>query len=240
MFSSRSTGARICVLISLGIFVLFPGIASSSPLDVSRLEALVDGVMATHLKDQQIPGATLAIVQNGQLVLAKGYGYADLAKLQPVDPQNTLFRPGSVSKLVVWTAVMQMVEQSKLDLEADVNKYLKKFKIPGTFPEPIRLKHLMTHTPGFEDSEIRLFVPKYSDLDTLEEYLIKQMPARIWAPGIRPAYSNYGTTLAAYLVQVVSGIPFGQYVKENIFEPLGMAQSTFDQEQTAWLVKNLA
>jgi len=121
------------------------------PLDATEVEAFFDGLMAAQLEIHHIPGATVALVQGGELLFAKGYGYANLEERKPVIADRTLFRPGSVSKLFVWTAVMQLVEEGKLELNADVNNYLTAFQIPATFPDPITLAHLMAHTPGFEE-----------------------------------------------------------------------------------------
>ena len=102
-------------------------------------------------QEHHIPGAAVSVVKDGRLFFAKGYGYADLENGIPVDPEQTVFRIGSVGKLFTWTAVMQLAEQGKLDLDADINAYLD-FRIPDTYPQPVTLKHLMTHTAGFEDS----------------------------------------------------------------------------------------
>ena len=194
--------------------------------DAREVEAFVDGVMAEQLKSYHIPGATVAVVADGELLFAKGYGYADLATHRPVVADRTLFRPGSSSKLFTWTAVMQLVEKGKVDLDADVNEYLTDFKIPPAFGKPITVANLMTHTPGFEDSPVRIMVARAEDLEPLGTYVKDYVPARVFPPGEVPAYSNYGAALAGYLVEVVSGVPFEQYVEENIFEPLGMARTT--------------
>jgi CubicO group peptidase (beta-lactamase class C family) len=196
--------------------------------DPADVEAFFDGMMAAHLAAHHVPGATVAVVADGEVVLAKGYGYADVAARTPVDAARTLFRPGSISKLFTWTAVMQLVEAGKLDLHADINVYLD-FEIPATYPEPITLAHLMTHTPGFEDRGQGLFVIREEKLVDLERYLKRSVPARVFPAGEIGAYSNYGTALAGYIVQRVSGEPFEAYVAHHIFEPLGMAQSTFRQ-----------
>jgi len=206
---------------------------------LSEFESWLDGVMAAHLRDHNIAGATIAVVKRGKLFFYKGYGYADVANKKKVTPQTTLFRPGSCSKLFTWTAVMQLVEQGKLDLNTDINYYLKKFKIPNTFPKPITLAHLLTHTAGFEDRYIGLVATDYDDLSSLEQFLAENMPKRIWPAGKRAVYSNYGCALAGYIVQEASGILFEDYVKENIFEPLGMTNTTFDQQQTQELKRNL-
>jgi CubicO group peptidase (beta-lactamase class C family) len=201
---------------------------TNGPTDPAELEAFLDGLIGAQMTENHIPGVVVAVVKDGSLLLAKGYGYADLEKRVPVDPNRTLFRPGSVSKLFVWTAVMQLAEQGKLDLDADINTYLD-FTIPATFKQPITLKHLMTHTPGFEDVSSGLFMLQADTMHPLGEYLKTYLPARVFPPGQVGAYSNYGTSLAGYIVERVSGVSFDAYVEQNIFAPLGMIHSTFRQ-----------
>src|SRR5262245_10532879 len=192
------------------------------------VEAFFDGLVPLNIQRSDIAGVVIAVVKDGNVIFAKGYGYSDLAKKKPVSPTDTLFRPGSISKLFTWTAVMQQVEQGKLNLDHDVNEYLD-FKIPATFPQPITLRHIMTHTAGFGETLRDLFIPDTKSLTPLRTYLVNHIPNRIFPPGTVPAYSNYATSLAGYIVERVSGKPFNQYVKENIFDPLQMNHTTFDQ-----------
>ncbi len=194
--------------------------------DPSQLEAFVDGVMAAQFEAYRLVGGVVSIVHQGRILLAKGYGWADLARKRKADPDRSLFQIGSVSKLFIWTAVMQLVEEQKLDLEADVNQYLTSFKIPDAYAHPIRLKHLLSHTAGFEDRVIGLFGRSAADLRPLQEVLIEAMPARVRPPGELASYSNYGTALAAHIVSLVSGLPWERYVEERILKPLGMDHST--------------
>jgi CubicO group peptidase (beta-lactamase class C family) len=150
-----------------------------------------------------------------------------------------LFRPGSISKLFTATAVMQLVEQGKLELDRDVNDYLD-FAIPKTYPEPVTLRQLLTHTGGFEETLKNLFVAHESDMRPLRTYLVNQMPARIFPPGKIPSYSNYGFTLAGYIVERVSGEKFERYVENHILKPLGMKNSTFDQPLPAQLAPQMS
>jgi CubicO group peptidase (beta-lactamase class C family) len=192
------------------------------------LEAFLDGVMPLQLRREDIAGAVISVVKDGKLVFAKGYGFADVAKRAPVLPDRTLFRPGSISKLFTWTAVMQQVEQGKLDLDRDVNDYLD-FKIPPAFGKPITLRNIMTHTPGFEETVQDLFVGDEKHLTPLGDYVKAHLPQRIYPPGTTPAYSNYATTMAGYIVQRVSGEKFDDYIENHIFKALGMQNTTFRQ-----------
>jgi CubicO group peptidase (beta-lactamase class C family) len=197
-------------------------------LTAADLEAFLDGLVPLQIERADIAGAVVAVVKDGKVIFEKGYGYSDMGKKTPVSPQTTLFRPGSISKLFTWTAVMQLVGEGKLDLDRDVNSYLD-FKIPPTYPKAITLRDLMTHTPGFEESIKGLFVPSGQEMAPLGKYLALHLPARVFPPATVPAYSNYGATLAGYIVQRVSGQPFDQYVQQHIFQPLEMTHSTFTQ-----------
>lgn len=208
-----------------------PASASATPqaheLTTADVEAFLDGLVPTELKADDIAGAVVAVVKDGEPLFSKGYGYADVTKKTPVTTDGTLFRPGSISKLFTWTSVMQQVELGKLDLDRDVNDYLD-FKIPATYPKPITLRNLMTHTPGFEESFKNLILDT-NHIEPLGPYLAAHVPGRIFPPGTTPAYSNYGAALAGYIVQRVSGQPFPEYVDAHIFKPLGMTHSTFVQ-----------
>jgi CubicO group peptidase (beta-lactamase class C family) len=200
---------------------------STHALTSADLGTFLDGMVPFALKRGDVAGGVIVVVKDGQVLFSRGYGYADLEKRTPVSPDATLFRPGSVSKLFAWTAVMQQVEQGKLDLDRDVNDYLD-FTIPPRDGKPVTLRQLMTHTAGFEEAAKGLFPATAADID-LEHYLKDHIPARIFAPGEIVAYSNYGCGLAGYIVQRVSGERFEDYVQKHIFEPLGMEHSSFGQ-----------
>ena len=210
------------------------GAVGQHALTAEDLGAFLDGFMPLQLHRENIAGAVVLVVKDGKVLYSKGYGYADVEKKTPVTAGGTLFRPGSVSKLFTWTAVMQLVEQGKINLDANVNDYLD-FKIPDTFAKPITMRNLMTHSAGFEESVKDLLVQRGSDDSQLREYLVGHRPERVYEAGTVPAYSNYGATLAGYIVQRVSGMPFDDYVEKNVFGPLGMRHSTFRQPLPAGL-----
>ncbi len=197
------------------------------PLTAQDLNAWLDGYMPYALHSGDIAGAVVAVVKDGQVLTERGYGYSDVAAHTPVDPKLTLFRPGSVSKLVTWTAVMQLVEQGKIDLDADINQYLD-FKIPQREGKPVTMRNLMQHTAGFEEQAKGILSEDPKSLRF--EALLKQwVPERVFAPGSTPAYSNYGASLAGYIVQRLSGESFDDYVEKHIFVPLDMKYSSFRQ-----------
>src|SRR5712691_11658111 len=202
--------------------------SASLAIEKADLEAFFDGIIPLQLERSDIAGATVLVMKDGKDLLRKGYGFADVAKKRPVDPETTIFRLASISKLFTWISVMQLTEQGKLDIDADVNKYLD-FQIAPAFGKPKTLRNLMTHTGGFEEEirDILLADPKKAT--PLREFLMGNQPRRIFPPGEVPAYSNYGVGLAGYIVQRASSEPFEQYVAEHIFQPLGMKHSSFYQ-----------
>jgi len=114
-------------------------------LTAGDLDAFLDGLIPLQLRRDDIAGSVVVVVKDGKVFFAKGYGYADMETRAAVSPQETLFRPGSVGKLFTWTAVMQLVELGKRDLDHDVNDYLD-FSVPHTFGKPLTVRNLMTHT----------------------------------------------------------------------------------------------
>src|SRR5271156_6003120 len=197
-------------------------------LTADDLGAFFDGLITEQIGHADIAGAVVAVVKDGKLLYAKGFGYADVAKKNPVNPETTMFRPGSISKTFTWTAVMQQVQAGKIDLDGDINQYLD-FKIPDYDGKPVTMRQLMTHSEGFSDAAKDLIVTDPKRVKGLDVMLRGAVPARIFPPGVVPAYSNYGASLAGYIVQRVSGEPFDDYVAHHIFMPLGMTHSTFVQ-----------
>ena len=213
------------------------GTAATKPADAQVAKALtaddvnawLDGYMPYALATGDLAGAVVAVVKDGQILTERGFGYANVEKKTPVDPKLTLFRPGSVSKLITWTAVMQLVEQGKLDLDADVNKYLgSDFQVPARDGKPITLRNIMTHTAGFEE-QVKNIITEDPTQPGYVELLKRWMPTRVFDAGTTPAYSNYATSMAGYIVERVSGESFYEYVEKHIFAPLDMKHSTMRQ-----------
>jgi CubicO group peptidase (beta-lactamase class C family) len=208
------------------------------PLTAQDVNAWLDGYMGYALRIGDIAGAVVVVVKDGQVLTERGYGYSDVAKRTPVDPKLTLFRPGSVSKLFTWTAVMQLVEQGKIDLDADVNQYLD-FKIPPRDGKPVTMRNLMQHTAGFEE-QVKGIMTDDPKSPGYEALLKQWVPERVFAAGTTPAYSNYGASLAGYIVQRVSGESFDDYIEKHIFAPLDMKYSTFRQPLPANLAPQMS
>jgi CubicO group peptidase (beta-lactamase class C family) len=204
------------------------GDSGAPSMTAEDVAAFLGGLLPAQLGPADVGGAVVVVVKDGKILYGSGYGFSDVEQRKPVDWQTTLFRPGSISKLFTWTAVMQQVEQGKLDLDTDVNKYLD-YQVPEAFGKPITLRDAMTHTPGYEDYAKDLIVGDPKMLGTLGAHLKSHQPRRIFPPGSTPAYSNYATAMAGYIVERVSGKPFADYIQENILGPLGMKHATFQQ-----------
>jgi CubicO group peptidase (beta-lactamase class C family) len=218
--------------------VTTPAPVSVDPARLSGLADFVDGVVAQQIATKDVAGAVVTVVYKGKVLFTRGYGYADLDKRVPVDPVRTMFRPGSVSKLFTWTALMQQVEAGKVDLDADVNQYLD-YKIPDTKTHPIKVRDLMSHIAGFGDQSD---IISYSadGLIPYTEWLKTSIAMRIWEPETETAYSNYGAALAGYIVERVTGQSFADYAEKHIFAPLDMPSTTFREPLTGSLAGRIA
>ena len=232
--------AATIVLIAHGLLIAnIAGAAVTNNLP--GLEAFMDGLVGRLMNNNNSASGVVTIVQDDQLVFAKGYGFQDFEDRIRVDPQSTMFRPGSVSKLFTWVSVMQLVEQGKIDLDTDVNEYLETFQIDDTFPEPVTLRHIMTHTAGFEDGALGyLIIVDEEEILPLAVAMERYQPLRVNPPGAQTSYSNYATALAGLIVQNVSGLSFNEYVKTNILDVLEMNDSTFYEPLPANLEDQMA
>ena len=202
---------------------------SQSPRLVSETElaTFVDSFMKTAMAGERIPGAGFVFVQNGRVVLARGYGLANVATQRRVVPESTIWRVGSISKVFTATAVMQLVDRSKVKLDAPVESYVRRVAIPRTYPEPVTVRHLLDHTAGFDEIRPGTQAATRDALLPLDKFLEDRL-VRVRPPGQTIAYSTYGITLAGEMVQEVAGVPFETFLKRNIWEPLGMTRSSID------------
>ena len=198
------------------------------PFTAQTLESFLDSFLVAQMDTLQIPGLVISVVKGGDILLKKGYGLADLETKRPMSPDKTIVRIGSIGKVFTATAVMQLVEQGKLGLDDDVNQHLKDFQLDASFPEPVRVKHLLTHTGGFDDDYIKQALSA-TEVVPLGQYLATRMPPRVMPAGEFFSYSNHGIALAGYLVEAVSGKPYDQYVREHILQPLEMHRTHYER-----------
>lgn len=218
-----------------------PPIPDESKLnDTQELEAFLDKFLNEEMSKSHIPGAAIAVVKDGKIFFAKGYGYANVEKKIPVVADKTLFRVASISKLFTATAAMQLYERGQLELDADINKYLTAFQLENPFPEPAKVAQLMTHTDGTTKRRIGLAARSAAAMPSLGDYLAEHMPPVVWTPGKLYSYSSHSSALLGYLVERISGISFIQYIDKNILQPLQMERSTFLQPPPPALADDLA
>jgi len=204
--------------------------ADTRPTTISGdagFEAYADGVIHAYMTENEIPGLTLAVVRDGTVLLAKGYGLADVSAEAPVTPDATRFEIGSISKTFVWTLVMMLAEQGALDLDADVNTYLDGFEVTGD--TPLTLNQIMAHRPGLEDT-YAIFIPEIGELP-LDEALNASRPAQVMPRGGPTAYSNWATALAAKIIEDITGRAYADLLDNQILMPLGMTRTTFREAE---------
>lgn len=185
------------------------------------LSAYVDGVISSFQREHGLAALTVAVVKDDALLLGRAYGFSDIAGSRRAEAERSLFRIGSVSKTFIWTAVMMLVERGLLDLDADLNGYLKQVKVDEAFGQPVTMRQLMHHRGGFEDS-LRLYAVADDDTRSLAVLLAEHQPKRVYPPGTRTSYSNWGAALAAQVVEDVAGEPYGVFLQREILDPLGM------------------
>lgn len=201
----------------------------SASVDRVRLAAFVDGVVTQAMRRDQLAGVAIAIVHDGGLLLARGYGRAAIEPERAVDPEQTGFRIGSISKTFTYVAAMQLIEQGRLHPDDPINEHLPAaLKIPADgYEEPIRIRHLFTHSAGFEDLALgHLFEREPKQVPSSEDYLVEHRPRRVRPPGQRVVYSNYGAALLGAVIAHVSGQRYEDYVEEHLLRPLGMLKTT--------------
>ena len=200
----------------------------------------LDSYIKAQLARAHMPGLSAAIVKNGRVVWTGAYGYSRFNSKEPVTSE-TLFELASVSKTVIATAVMQLWEDGQLDLDADINDYLP-FRVANPlFTElPITTRMLMAHTSSIVDDSL-VFLKEYGRGDPtipLGQFLLDYLsPGGAYydpelnysqaAPGTVWSYSNFGASLAAYLVEAITGISFDEYCNTRIFQPLGMTETSY-------------
>jgi CubicO group peptidase (beta-lactamase class C family) len=224
-----SAAARFAGVLAVGLFWQSCGLAQTpvaavppareavkSPMTAEDVGGFLDRFIPAQLARSGIPGAVVVVVKDDKVLAAKGYGLADVASRRPMTSDRTLTNIASIKKLFEGIAIMQLVEQGRLDLDQDVNRYLD-FSIPT--PKggvPVTLRRLMTHRGGFEDW-FKNSRGSFAD----------RLPPRLFPYGDVPAYSNYGASLTGYILARVSGEPTQAYVTGHVLVPLGMRSSNF-------------
>lgn len=229
--SSKRITRRFCTALLVATLILLqpvavnaaPAVPSLGPSDPKEVSSFIDGFFKRPEVKSMLTGAIVTVVKDDKVLLNRGYGFADLERKIEVDPDRTVFRVASISKTFTATAIMQLAEQNKVDLDKDIGSYLNGFVIPNKTGVPLTLKNLMTHTTGFDYTDIRTTRDKYS----LQDYVKENVPTVIRKPGEAFRYDNYAYSLMGDIVENMTGKPFEKYVADHIFQPLGMKNSSF-------------
>lgn len=223
---------QILCLVIASVLALIPPVspthaqnAPSLTIDSTELEKFFDPIFAEQMQKSQIPGAVVVVVKDGKILFTKGYGYANLEKKTYVVPDKTIFRIGSISKVFTAIAVMQLADHNLIKMSDNVNKYLTYFKIPDTYPQPVTFANLLTHSAGFDEISPGRMTTSADKVVPLDEF-IKPRLIRRSPPGEISSYETYSISLAAHLVENVSGTPFKEYLDKNIFKQLGMERTS--------------
>lgn len=211
--------AMCCGVTSPAVAQGIPG-----PPDSATLAAVVDSVMTAEMAKGHIPGAAFVFVRNGRILFARGFGWARLESRRPVSADSTVWRIGSISKAFTALAVTQLADRGRIDLHADVNRYLRRIRVPDTFPEPVTAAHLLTHTGGLDEIRPGTQAEDSAGVLPLADFLRPRL-VRLWAPGRVIMYSTYGITLAGLLVEEASGQAYEEYLRRNVWEPLAMTRT---------------
>ncbi len=195
-------------------------------IDGGQLAQLVDSVVHAGMADERIPGAAVLIMDHGRVILDRGYGVADLVTRRPVDPHSTLWPFASITKVVTATALMQLVERGGIDLDGDVNQYLKVARVPAHPGPPVTARHLLTHTDALDELPGRQAGSRAA-LQPLAQFLQTRLTP-VGPPGQMTRYGTYGIALAGVLIEDVSGVQYAEYLRRELFAPLGMRRTTID------------
>jgi CubicO group peptidase (beta-lactamase class C family) len=201
----------------------------SGPTDPADFEAFFDTYLAEQMEAYHIPGVVFTMVKDGEVFFSKGYGFADLEKHAPMDPEETVLLNASLAKAFTAVGVLQLNERGLIDLHEDVRPYFTEFPLETNFDEPLTFANLLTNTDGFESRMIGMGTRTEDDLLPLGGLLETYAPDQLYPPGAYMTYQDYASNLSGYLTQEISGVPFEQYMAENILLPLGMTSSVLSQ-----------
>ena len=227
-----------CMIVFILLFCSFPLTLlaaknqefTPSGIAYSELEQYMDEYASKYI-GRTTMGAVVGLVKDGELIVNKSYGYADLENQVEITT-DAVFEWGSATKLLVWTSVMQLVEQGQLDLEEDIQEYLPEgFLTKIQYDTPITMLNLMHHDAGWEDKYTDLFYLSAEKVKPLKDTLRISEPSQVRRSGEVVAYSNYGVALAGYIVERITGQLFYEYVNEKIFTVLDMKDTAIHPSQ---------
>jgi CubicO group peptidase (beta-lactamase class C family) len=220
--------ARIALIAAALCCTGFAQAGTPASMTADDVRLFADQAIGSQMQRDKLPGMAIAVVKDGQLLFAKGYGHADIASYRLVDPATTMFRVASISKLLTASAILQQVERGNLDLQADISSYVD-LKLPLAFPGVVNLHAIMTHSAGFDEGAFGMSTADPAQRTSLRDTLALTMPRQVMAPGRASSYSNHAVALGGYAVERVAGMPFARYIEKEILAPLQMTHSSFDE-----------
>ena len=239
--SFRKTTLFIFLSIAILFCVVRPVTAQGyGPTDPAELESFLDAYLAEQMDEHHIPGVVITFVKDGEVFFSKGYGYTDIERQVPFDPEQTLLTTASLGKAFTAVGVLQLNERGVIDLHEDVRPYFKDFQLETRFDEPLTFANLLTHTDGFEARMIGVAAQTQDDLLPLGQLIHAYTPTQVYPPGEYMTYGDFAANLSGYMTQEISGQPFEQYMDNNILAPLGMTSSTFNQHLSNEMMNRLA
>lgn len=194
-----------------------------SLLNASAIDSVLRPLIIDRMADRYIAGAAVVVVSADQVIYRAGFGRREVLHEDPVRVDRTIWRLGSITKVLTGIATMQMVDRGLLRLDADVNQFLGEAKVPGSFPQPVTAHHLLTHTAGFDQLGVNRHVRRRDEIQPLGAFLAENL-VRLRAPGELAVYDTYGIVLAGHLVERLSGQPYEEYLRRNVFGPLQMTR----------------
>ena len=220
------------LILCIFLFITDKTYAKNINNQTSDLNIWIDSTFTESLKSVNIAGATIVLMQGDSILHIDGYGVTDIKSNNTVKSNSSIFGVGSISKVFVATAIMQLYEDGILELDKDINRYLKSFQFKYPFNDSVAVKDLLTHSSGFGDRNIQTAVESEKDIIPLAKYLEKRMPAQVRPAGKVISYSNHGYALLGLIVEEVSGVPFYEYIKKMILRPLEMNHSSFKRQDS--------
>jgi CubicO group peptidase (beta-lactamase class C family) len=214
---------------AMGVLPQASSAAASGPvqalLNAPAIDSLVRPLVIDRMADRYIAGSAVVVVSGDRIIYQAGFGRREVFQEDPVRVDRTIWRIGSITKVLTGVAVMQLADRGLLRLDADVNQYLTRVKVPATFPQPVTAHHLLTHTAGFDQLGLDRHVATRAAVRPLSAFLAENL-VRVRPPGQIATYDTYGITLAGHLVEQLSGMGYEEYLRRNLFEPLEMNRSS--------------
>ena len=231
----QRTIAAVLLCMTVCCMLVTVSAETQEELTAESVKRFVDGFMQENMDKYHVPASGVAVVSGDDVLFTGAYGYESIENDIPADGDTSMFSIGSMSKIFVYTAMMQLYEQGLLDFDAPVEQYID-FEIDTSFDDPILISDLYNHTAGFEEKLYLLKARSYEEIQSLEDWLQTCKTKQVRVPGRYTAYSNYGITLLALIVENISGMPYYDYIQANILDPLGMDSTLTDQKPVAHIV----